>query len=123
MHGPVGLRCSSRISDRVVGATTSTLFPNASPLPQQRDGISRPGESKHGQERTGGEPSRWLPVQNLSSSKGHRPIINLKKLNEFIPHHHFKMEGIHMLQDLLKQGDFMAKIHLKDAYFAVPISK
>ena len=54
---------------------------------------------------------------------GLRPIINLKKLNEFIPHHHFKMEGIHMLKDLLKQGDFMAKIDLKDAYFAVPISK
>ena len=54
---------------------------------------------------------------------GHRPIINLKKLNEFVPHHHFKMEGIHMLKDLLKQGDFMAKIDLKDAYFAVPISE
>ena len=49
---------------------------------------------------------------------GHRPIINLKKLNGFIPHHHFKMEGIHMLKDLLKQEDFMAKIDLKDAYFA-----
>ena len=50
---------------------------------------------------------------------GHRPIINLKKLNNFVPHHHFKMEGI---KDLLKQGDFMAKVHLKDAYFAMPIS-
>ena len=54
---------------------------------------------------------------------GYRPIINLKRLNEFVPHHHFKMEGIHMLKDLLKKGDFMAKIDLKDAYFAVPISE
>ena len=55
---------------------------------------------------------------------GHRPIINLKRLNEFVIHHHFKMEGIHnMLKDLLKKGDFMAKIDLKDAYFAVPISE
>jgi hypothetical protein len=54
---------------------------------------------------------------------GHRPIINLKKLNEFIPHTHFKMEGIHMLKDLLRQGDFMAKIDVKDAYFAVPINE
>ena len=54
---------------------------------------------------------------------GHRPIINLKKLNKFVPHLHFQMEGIHMLKDLLKQGDFMGKIDLKDAYFAVPISK
>ena len=52
----------------------------------------------------------------------HRPIINLKKVNEFIPHHHFKMEGIHMLKDLLRQRDMMANIDLKDAYFAVPIS-
>ena len=35
---------------------------------------------------------------------GHRPIINLKKLNEFIPHHHFKMEGIQKLKYLLRQG-------------------
>ena len=40
---------------------------------------------------------------------GHRPIINLKKLNQFILHHHFKMEGIHMLKDLLREGDMMAK--------------
>ena len=72
MHRPVGPGCSSGVSDRVVGATTSTPPPNASPFPQERDGISRPGDSKHGQERshiTGGEPTRWLPVHHLSSSK------------------------------------------------------
>ena len=43
---------------------------------------------------------------------GHRTIINLKrlKLNELVPHHHFKMEGIHMLKDFLKPRNFMAKI-------------
>ena len=51
---------------------------------------------------------------------GHRPIITLKRLNNFVPHHHFKMEGTHMLKDLLKQG---AKVDLKDAHFAVPISE
>ena len=59
----------------------------------------------------------------LKKDGGHRPIINLKKLNQFIPHHHFKMKGIHMLKDLLRQGDMMAKVDLKDAYFAVPISE
>ena len=43
-------------------------------------------------------------------------------LKKFVPHHHFKIEGIHTLKDLLRQGDFMAKIDLKDACFAVPIS-
>ena len=65
-----------------------------------------------------------FPIKHFSSAEdgGHRPIINLKKLNEFIPHSHFKMEGIHMLKDLLRRGDFLAKIDLKDTYFAVPIS-
>ncbi|KAK2564054.1 hypothetical protein P5673_012272 [Acropora cervicornis] len=31
------------------------------------------------------------------------------------------MEGIHMLTDLLRKGDFMFKIDLKDAYFTVPV--
>ena len=31
------------------------------------------------------------------------------------------MEGIHMLRDLLRKGDFMAKIDLMDAYFTVPV--
>ena len=52
---------------------------------------------------------------------GHRPVINLKPLNCFIPYEHFKMESIHMLKDLLKKGDYMVKIDLKDAYLTVPI--
>ena len=26
---------------------------------------------------------------------GHRPVINLKHLNQFVPYQHFKMEGLH----------------------------
>jgi hypothetical protein len=33
------------------------------------------------------------------------------------------MEGIHMLRDLLKTGDFLVKIDLKDAYLTVTIWK
>ena len=54
---------------------------------------------------------------------GHRPVINLKNLNSFVNFQHFKMEGIHMLRDLLKKGDFMVKLDLKDAYFTVPVWK
>ena len=50
-----------------------------------------------------------------------RPIINLKGLNRFIPHIHFKMEGIQSLRDIVLPGDFMIKLDLKDAYFSIPI--
>ena len=52
---------------------------------------------------------------------GQRPVINLKALNQFVNTEHFKMEGIHTVKDLLRQGDWLAKVHLKDAYFAIPI--
>ena len=46
-----------------------------------------------------------------------RPIINLWELNKFIHWVHLKMEEIYLVQE----GDWMVKIDLKDAYFAVPI--
>ena len=52
---------------------------------------------------------------------GQRPVINLKPLNCFIRYEHFKMESIHILKGLLKKGDYMVKIDLKDAYLTVPI--
>ena len=47
--------------------------------------------------------------------------MNLKPLNQYIRYEHFKMEGIHMLRDLLKLGYWLVKIDLKDAYLTVPI--
>ena len=52
---------------------------------------------------------------------GYRPVVNLKALNRFIAEEHFKMEGFHMVKDLVKPHDWLAKIDLKDAYFLVPM--
>ena len=52
---------------------------------------------------------------------GQRPVINLKALNQFVNTEHFKMEGIHTVKDLLRHGDWLAKVDLKDAYFVIPI--
>jgi hypothetical protein len=52
---------------------------------------------------------------------GQRPVINLKGLNAFVTTPHFKMEGIHTLKNLLREGDWLVKIDLKDAYFSIPI--
>ena len=69
-------------------------------------------------------PTAWLHVKNVSHSKEGwtmRPIIDLRELNKFIHWEHFKMEGIHLIQMLLQEGNWMMKLDLKDAYFAVPI--
>jgi len=50
-----------------------------------------------------------------------RPVINLKRLNSWVLTQHFKMEGMHTLQDLLHQDAWLAKLDLKDAYFTVPV--
>ena len=50
-----------------------------------------------------------------------RPVINLKALNRFLPKEKFKMEGLHTARSLLREGDYMMKLDLKDAYYAVLI--
>ena len=52
---------------------------------------------------------------------GQRPVINLKPLNCFVQTHHFKMEGMHDLKNLLREGDWLVKVDLKDAFFSVLI--
>ena len=48
-------------------------------------------------------------------------MINLKNLNAFILYLHFKMDGLHLLKDMLKEKDCMCKTDLKDAYFRAPL--
>ena len=50
-----------------------------------------------------------------------RPVINFKPLYEFVQYHHFKMEGLNTLLDLLSGCEFFTTIDLKDAYFSIPI--
>ena len=54
---------------------------------------------------------------------GQRPVVNLRPLNQYVHYEHFKMEGIHMLRDLLRKEDYLVKMDLKDAYFTVPVWK
>lgn len=50
-----------------------------------------------------------------------RPVLDCTRINTHIQCHHFKMEGIPALRELIQEGDWMTKIDLKDAYTVVPI--
>ena len=50
-----------------------------------------------------------------------RPVINLRYLNEFVQYSHFKQETFATVLDLIQQYDFLTKIDMSDAYFAIPI--
>ena len=47
---------------------------------------------------------------------GNRPVINLKKLNQYVPFLHFKMERLQSLMTPKQKIEYMYKLDLKDAY-------
>ena len=59
---------------------------------------------KHAIEETTPSGHGFLSTIFLVPKKdgGQRPVINLKCLNKFVYTEHFKMEGIHILRDLLR---------------------
>ena len=50
-----------------------------------------------------------------------RPVINLSHLNEFVHLTRFKMETVASVVLYVREGDFLASLDLKDAYFQIPI--
>ena len=55
-------------------------------------------------------------------SGGHRPIISPSPLNNFCNFEHFKVEGIQTVKELVRPGDWMISLDLKDAYLTIPIT-
>ena len=65
-----------------------------------------------------------LPILFRSKSDGtSRLILNLKTLNEFLEHNHFKIETVYSIADLIQPHCYMTSIDLKDAYYSVKISE
>ena len=54
---------------------------------------------------------------------GTRVILNLKRLNQFVEYHHFKMDNIRTVLASVTPGCFMASIDLKGAYHSVKIAE
>ena len=53
----------------------------------------------------------------------YRPVIDLSRLNKFVENFHFQMENISCLKTLLRRGDFMTCIDLKDAYLSIHVHR
>ena len=66
--------------------------------------------------------TQWCELEGPEQIHPRGPSgVNLKALNKYILEEHFMMEGFHMVRDLVRQGDWLAKIDLKDAYFLIPV--
>lgn len=54
---------------------------------------------------------------------GWRPCLNLKPLNRFISAPSFQLDGIPALRQVLRPGDWMVSLDLRDAYWHVPLAR
>ena len=54
-------------------------------------------------------------------SEDRRPVVNMRPLSPFVVSPHFKMEGLNVARELVEQGDWFARLDLKDAYLHVPL--
>ena len=69
------------------------------------------------------EPGQFIsPIFLRPKKDGHfRMILNLKRLNQSVKYHHFKMDTIWSAVRMMRPGCYMASIDLKDAYYSVKI--
>ena len=50
-----------------------------------------------------------------------RLILNLKYLNLVVEYHHFKMDTIQSVINMMTKNCYMASVDLKDAYYSIPV--
>ena len=65
--------------------------------------------------------SRLLQSSLPGGEGGWRPVIDLSHMNDFVQLTSFKMETVASVLLSVREGDFLASLDLKDAYFQIPI--
>ena len=63
--------------------------------------------------------SRLFLVEKMTG--GWRPVIDLSPRNGFVRQTPFKMETAALVLLSVQEGDFLASVDLKDAYFQIPV--
>ena len=86
-------------------------------------GCRNPGDVGKGRNSRKSDEGEGLCVKCIPKDWGEITMVNLKKLNKHVHTEHFNTEGIHLLKDLLRKGDWMTKVGLKVAYFMVLIHR
>ena len=103
---------------------TPVSFPTyraGSPRAQEVEGMLAKGALEIAQDLGPGFYSRLFLVEKASG--GWRPVISLSHLNEFVQLTQFKMETVASVLLSVREGDFLASLDLKDAYFQIPIHR
>ena len=125
--GPMGIRVSLRLPATLEslastqhGATHTVKRGPVTSLKGRDEKFSRKRSCGAGQRES--STSNQPPFVVPKSGGRWRPVIDLRRLNQYLRPPHFKMEWLHMLPNVLCQNFFMAKVDLKDAYLTVPVS-
>lgn len=98
---------------------TKVTHPESKLIIAEVEDLLRKGAIQEVQPSDQGFYSRLFLVPQKEGT--YRPVIDLSRLNQYVQNSHFQMEGLHCLKTLLREGDFMTSIDLKDAYFSVAV--
>ena len=93
--------------------------PRAQALRQEVEAMLAKGALEIALDLGPGFYSRLFLVEKASGGWG--PVIDLSHLSEFVQLIPFKMETVASLLLSVREGDFLASLDLKDAYFQIPI--
>ena len=93
--------------------------PRAQALRQEVEAMLAKGALEIARDPGPGFYSRLFLVEKASG--GWRPVIDLSHLNDFVQLTSFKMETVASVLLSVREGDFLASLDLKDAYFQILI--
>ena len=71
------------------------------------------------------QPDQFISptLTRLKKDGSHRVIFNLKKLNDSVSCHHFKMDTLEAALKLMTPNCYMTSLDLQNAYYSIPIAK